>query len=233
MKKLIWLGILSVGSTLLTGCGDSQEPAAVEDAGQAIAEKVVKELGIKPADGAAPCEILSDELIHAHFSLDPEVEISRSPSKYSPHPLCTVSWEKPNAAEIQQESAAAMSDYMARKMKGEDVKMPSFQTTNSVSLTLLTPLADDPQQAVANFDAAMKTLSDGITRTHNGVTVTFQADLVAVDGVGDKAMWAAKMHQLSVVSGRQIFHLTVKTDEDRNLELQQARAIATKLSSDS
>jgi hypothetical protein len=75
----------------------------------------------------------------------------------------------------------------------------------------------------------MKILSEGITREHKGVEITFQADITPVDGVGDKAAWAAKLRQLSVADGRRMFHLTVNTGADREQELVKAIAVAKDL----
>jgi len=211
---------------MLAACGGEKPPATTSDLEQAVVDEVVKQTGRAPSTDTTPCEILDDEFVRAHFAIDTGVEITRSPSKYSPHPLCTVSWPKPNATEIQKESAAAMSEYMVKKARGENVEMPSFRTTDEVTLTIYEPVHDTPENAMTTFDAAMKLLSEGITRSHEDVEVTFQSDLTPVDGIGDKAMWAEKMRQISVVDGLQIYHVTVNTGAEPGTELEKAKAIA-------
>ena len=224
-----WLrvsGVAVVAIAILACGGQETEDVTPQNVENVITDEVEKRTGRKPSTDTTPCEILDDELVRAHFEIGPEAEIKRSPSKYSPHPLCTVSWDKPNAEEIEQKNAAAMSEYLQAKMRGEDVKMPSFRTTNEVSLTLYDPEFEDASSAMSSFDSAMKSLSDGITASHEDVEMTFQADLTPVEGVGDKAMWAAKMRQLSVVDGTRIFHVGVNTGADLEADRAKAEAVA-------
>lgn len=211
-------------AALIASCG-GEEAANAENTGEQIAARIMEESGVEPSTDTTPCEILDDELIHAHFTVAEGAEISRQTSTYSPHPLCTVSWRKVNADEIQAQSGPAMMDYMQRKARGEDVKMPMFRTDNEVTLTIVDSDFASPADAQRGFDGSMKMLSDGITRSHEGTEVTFQADLTPVDGVGDKALWASSMRQLSVVDGTTIFHVTVNTGH-READLVTARAIA-------
>lgn len=219
----VFAGILTMA---LFGCGQSEEAVTAENVEDAITQEVREQTGKAPSKDTTPCEILDDEFVRAHFEIGPDVEISRSPSKYSPHPLCTVSWPKPNAAEIEERSGEAMMEYMQKKMVGEDVKRPSFRTTDEVSLTLYEPEFESPDAAMASFDSSMKMLSEGITSSHEDVEVTFQANLTPVEGVGDKAMWAAKMRQLSVVNGNRIFHVSVNTGAELEADLEKAKAVA-------
>ena len=119
-----------------------------------------------------------------------------------------------------------MTDYMQRKMRGEDVPMPSFRTTNEVSLTIYSPTFDSKAAALAGFDSAMKRLSDGVTASAGDVEFTYQAEVEPVSGVGDKAMWVAKMRQLSFVTGNRLLHLSVNTGDDLDGELAMARNLA-------
>ena len=195
----------------LHGCGDSGSPSAPAAAQQ-----------------PAPCELMSDTLLSAHLEFAPDAEISRTPSKHSPHPLCSISVPKPNAAELEQEREAAMADYIQRKLRGEDVKIPAVSAVYEVSLTLLPP-AESPEQAMVNFDSAMNMLTEGITGGTEEVQVTFQADVEPVTGVGSKAMWAPRLHQLSVVDGVQVLHVTVNTGEGDKTDRDKAIGIARDL----
>ena len=135
----------------------------------------------------------------------------------------------PDLVEIEAETATKMQEYMQKKMAGEDVKMPDFKTNDEASLTLVRPVFDDEAAAMSAFDSSMKMLSEGVSASHEGVTATVQADITPVNGIGDKAMWAAKMRQLSVVSGRQIIHVGVRTGAGAEADLATAQAMASDL----
>ena len=214
----------------VVGCGDSGNdnlPTAPADSRVTAADTgKAGRAERRAADAAAACALLGDAMIRARLGLDEDVMFERTPSRHSPHPLCTVSWAKANAAELEQERVQLMTDYMQRKMRGEDVAMPSFRTTDEVSLTLYSPTFDSRAKAVAGFDAAMKRLSDGVTSSAGDVEFTYQADVEPVAGVGEKAMWVPKMRQLSFVSDKQLLHLSVNTGRDINEELATARALA-------
>jgi hypothetical protein len=172
-----------------------------------------------------PCEVLSDALLARHFTIPEGAEISREPSKYSPHPLCTVNIPKPNAEELQKQYDEAIGKWMQEKMQGKDVKRPSISPNHNITLTLLKP-AESPAQAMAQFDSAMRMLQEGVTGGTEETQVTFQADVEPVDGIGDKAMWAQKLYQLSIVQGPQILHITVNSGEGREQDIAKAKAIA-------
>ncbi len=230
MRMMKICGAVLFAMTIIA-CG-GEEPAEVtaDNVDEAISREVEKQTGRTASTDSTPCEILDDALIRAHFDVAEGVEISRSLSKYSPHPLCTVSWPKPDAEELQKEQAARMSEYMQAKMRGEDVKMPSFQTSNEVTLTLYEPVFDDAAKARSAFDGAMKRLSEGITSSREDVEITFQADLTPVEGVGEKAMWAPKLRQLSVVDGNRMYHVGVDTGSDLEAEMEKAKEIAQAVS---
>ncbi len=209
-----------------TGTGDSAanpvgeaRTATPETSNEGRAER-------RAADSALACAILSDAMIRSRFVLGDEVALDRNPSRHSPHPLCTVSWAKANADELEQQRAQLMTDYMQRKIRGEDVPMPSFRTIDEVTLTVFSPAFESKAQAEAGFDSAMKRLSEGVTTSAGESEFTFQADVEPVSGVGDKAMWVPKMRQLSFVSGNQLLHLTINTGRDPSEELATARGLA-------
>ncbi|MDX1585053.1 MAG: hypothetical protein R3338_15755 [Thermoanaerobaculia bacterium] len=222
-RALIWTGILVFA---LLGCGESEEAVTAENVENAITEEVERQTGKKASTDETPCEVLDDELIRAHFEIAEGIEIRRSPSKYSPHPLCTVTWDKPNAEELEQKRTEMMMERMQARMRGEEVEGSMIRSTNEVSLTLYEPTFDSADDARSSFDSSMNRLQEGFSASHEDVEMTFQADLDPVEGVGDKAMWAAKMHQLSVVDGNQIFHVTVNTGAELDQDLEKAKEIA-------
>lgn len=223
---ILFIGIFAMASF---ACGGGDESARAVDVERSIEQDIAEATGRGASTSTEPCEVLAESVVRASFQIDPAVEIVRTPSKYSRDPLCTAKWAKPDADAIEQKRAELMTDYMTRKMQGEDVKMPSFRTQNEVSLTLSDNPADSPEQAMSMFDSAMKRLSDGVTHSHEGTEMTFQADLTPVDGVGRKAMWAASLRQLSVVDGNRIFHVGVNTGAELEAELEKAKEIANKV----
>jgi len=219
MKKLCLKTIALTGVLLaLTAC-NGEKPAAPS----ASTLPAAAEVKTSKAD-LSPCEVLSDDVIRRHFDTA-DAELTRKQSRYSDDPLCTVSWPKPNAAELEQQRAQAMSDYMTRKMRGESVERPSLRTTNEVTLTIAKTDFESAERALESFDGAMRVLSEGMTvKTDRGEMKSPTYELQPVTGVGARAMWAAGLSQLSVVTDDRIFHVGVVTGSESDQE--KAKAIA-------
>lgn len=238
MSRLYQLVFLGACGAFLIGCGEKEPEDAVAVEGTPVVDVEAPLAGTKRTLDALkeraqsaraeadidPCELLTDDVIRGQFESAAEAAISRRLSEYSIHPMCVVSWPKPNAAEIEAQTASAMNDYMQRKMRGEKVQMPSFATQDEVTLTLFQPRFEDNAAAIARFDQAMGVLQRGVKGKAGDVELDFQSDLTPVEGIGDKAMWAAGMRQVSVVQGRRIYHITVNTGSKPSVE--EARAIA-------
>ncbi|NND67993.1 MAG: hypothetical protein HKN19_10430 [Halioglobus sp.] len=217
LHQLIFLGACGV---FLCGCG-GKEPegaASVEDALVVDVEQAEADID--------PCDLVTEDFIRARFEIATEATISRRLSEYSVHPMCVVSWRKPDAAEIEAKTAAAMSDYLERKMRGEQVQMPSFATEDEVTVTLFQPQFEDNATAIASFDQAMSVLQRGVKGKAGGVDVSFRSDIAPVEGVGDKASWAVGIRQLSVVQGTRIYYITVNTGSRPSVEEARALAVA-------
>ena len=206
--------LLCVGSMLLAACGDD---SAGGDGGHRAAAEV------------GPCELLSNDLLAAHFSLPQDDTIRRQPSKYSPHPLCMVSWKKPGAADMSVRQQAEMRDYLQKKMRGEGASKPIDRSSSEVTLTVFRPRFDSQEAALVGFNSAMRRLESGVRTEVADTQINFQADLEPVDGIGDRARWAPRLNQLSLVSGRDIFHLTVNTGADKATHRALAESLARDL----
>lgn len=234
MSRSVFLSLLVFATTLFLACGgagtaDENGSQAATDVEDQITEMVEEQTGMSPSKDTTPCEILDDALLRKHFEVG-EAEINRSPGKYSPHPLCTASWEKPNAAELEAQRQDQMSDYLMKKMQGEDVDMPSFRTTDEVSLTINSSAFDSADEARQAFESAMGRLEEGITvSAGEDMDVTVQADMEPVDGIGLDARWVPKYHQLSVVTPDHIFHVGVRVDGGLEAEREKAEAVARDL----
>lgn len=231
--SLLCLAALSV--TALAACGTPESQSQTQGQSQSqgveerIAEEVARHTGAEPSRDTTPCEILDDALIHRHFEIG-DAEISRSLSQYSPHPLCTASWPKPNAAEIEAQRAEVMMERMMRRMQGEEVETPSLRSRDEVSLTISKDRFASRQQALAAFDSAMRILSEGMTvETSAGAVDSPRYDIEPVTGVGEKAMWAPKLHQLSVATAHHVFHVGVRTEGGLDVELEKAKELAREI----
>lgn len=225
--------LLLVTTLLALGLAACSEPAAkpgVKSAEGEILDQVAEVVGedIEPSSDSTPCEVLSDDLLRKHFDIG-DADLKRSPSQYSPHPLCTVTWPKPNAAELEAEREAQRADYLRKKMLGEAVERPESPNVE-VSLTINKDRFESRTEAVASFDSAMRILSEGMTfETDAGPHKTPTYDFEPVDGVGEKAAWVPKMSQLSVATSHRIFHVGVDVDGGPDADLAKAKDLARDL----
>lgn len=225
IPRMIWTFGLTTCATLLTlsslvGCGNGDSSTDRKSTASAASTTV--------SEDPDPCTILSDALLSKHFNADP-AEINRSPSKYSPHPLCIATWPKENAEELQKQYDAQYTEYLRKKILGEDVTRPE-KPTNEVDLTVNKNRFDDNARAASAFASAMGILQDGKTFEVQGKEQVFEPrETELVTGVGDKAYWVPSMNQLSVLSGRSIFHVAVILGKDAETNLTKARELATSL----
>lgn len=238
MRQIQSLFVAAMLAAVITACGDSSEqeadvvdvlsnpPEQTDSSGMQLATVTKRAQQVLEKMDINPCDLLTDEFVREHLPSSAGSPIQRKVSEYSVHPLCMVSWRKPDAGQIEAKTGAAMQEYMQRKMRGEDVPMPNMRTNDELTLTLFEPVFDDGKLAQDSFDQAMAILQKGVTGSHDGVEVTFQSDVYAVNGVGDKAAWAERLRQLSVVSGGRIFYVTVTTGADTADELATAVSVA-------
>lgn len=177
----------------LSGCGGEGGQDASADRPASAADAAALEV-------PDPCRVLSDELLSTRFELA-GAEVTRSPSQYSPQPLCMVTWQDPASGERRE-----------------------------VTLTVYDRLAEDGDQAVAWFEAAMRSLEQGTTREVDGEEVTmFQYEVEPMSGLGDRAAWVEGLSQVSVVSGVVIYHVTVDAGDDAAVDREHAEALAREI----
>ncbi len=227
--------IFALSLSLIT-CGGEQQTAAPKpgDVESQVAEgrqKIEAAKAEHPSEiKLDPCKILTADLLQAHFEVGEDLNLRSHQD--SPNPLCSAEWEKPNAEELRSGFQKQMSDYLTAKAQGKDVKMPRMRLENEVSLTLSGRNFESSAQAAESFRSAMKKLNEGISGGSGKSKFTFQADTTPVPDVGDQAEWSPKMHQISVQSGRHIFHVTVKTHEDPADDLPKAKELASAIATE-
>lgn len=211
---------LVVGSLMLASCGNNAEDSTNETTQAALTEI---------QEDPEPCAILTRDFLSRFFDLD-TATLNHTPSKYSPYPLCTVSWPKPNAAEIEEHFKASYGDYLKAKMQGKDVEKPEMKTSYEVSLTIYTPRFDDVSSAGSSFDSAMRVLEKGTTVDVKGEKYTTKGrDIEPVEGIGNKAAWVPSLSQMSVHSGHFIFHVSANVDKDPEVNKARTRELADAL----
>lgn len=220
----------------VAACGQAQQPsdAQVEKEVEATLDRARKgEKVTETRSGLDPCAILGGGVVSELFGVSADA-ISYRPGSSS-HPLCTASWRKPNAAEIEASSGQRMMDYMKRKMaaqsKGQpfDEKMPVARPEASVNLTIANQSFDSPAAAVAGLESLVAMMQEGRTVEVRGREVTTQTDYEWVDGVGDRAAWAPKLGQVSVAANGVLFHVGAEVADDDATDKAKALALAQAL----
>ena len=166
-------------------------------------------------DGLHPRSLLTEELVKEVFPVGAAELSFREGAGAKYHPNWVAEWPVPNVDEVNAASAAKMQAYMKAKMAGEEVgRMPIPHVQNMVRLTMVGTSFPSTDAAKARFDGLVKFIEKGISRevevqgkTHK---VKFSASYEhSVEGVGDQAAWSSKLHQLSFVAAKRIFHLIV------------------------
>lgn len=228
---------LALFATLLAACGGSETSSTptAESVSEAVSDarmEVAKARGQVGEAEIDPCTILDDAMVRSHFELA-GATVSFRLSSSTRHPLCTATWPKPNAEQIKADMQAKMQEYMLATARGERVQMPSFKTDDEVTLTVNSPSFESAGQAADAFASAMRVLAEGIKDKNDpSAPPKFQYDTVPVQGVGDQASWAPGLSQLTVQSGRHLFHAGVRVGDPKvNQETAKAMAkqIAAKL----
>ena len=95
---------------------------------------------------AAPCDLLSDELVRAHFDVGHE-EILRQESRPAPHPTRTATWLRADAAVVEAARDKAMTGYLLRKMAGEDAELPQLSGATADPVLHITVHVDGGPEA--------------------------------------------------------------------------------------
>jgi hypothetical protein len=233
MKNRVAPAILAL---MLAACGGSETstptPESVSEAVSEAKKEVEKAKGNAGKAEIDPCTVLDEKLVRSHLDVGDAV-VSFRLSSSTRHPLCAASWPKPDAEQIKRDMQAKMTEYMTAAARGEKVDMPSFKLENEASLTLNSPSFESAENAASAFDSAMRVLEQGVRDKNNpDAPPQFQYDTHSVAGVGDRASWTPGLSQISVQSGRHLFHVRVSVgDPQVNQEAAKAmaREIAAKL----
>jgi len=209
----------------------SADPQSVADTAVAEAQDILEQAmqGKSPntdLEGTEKCVIFDSGLIPSLFNVNESlISYRRSkPLKSVGHVVCIASWEKPNKAELDQAYTAAIMEW-TRSMGQKDRKPQPKPTksTNEVSLTILGDSFDTSNEAVADLESKVATLSEGISVTVGGkVHETKMVFGDWIDGVGDKAIFSDKGDLMMAADG---ILITVKVAAMENTDLDHEKAI--------
>lgn len=230
----------AVAVLALVGCGDdAAEGGTSGSAEQAIAEgqQAIAEAQAGPDSEVNPCEVFTEAMVGAVVDIPEGAQVEQRRGSGVTSKLCTYRWEDPNFdqeahnREMMQKMQEALRE--GRMPQGIADMATSARSGAELSYTHQ-PESENAATARQQFESAMEMLNRGITRTidrgpQKGQSVSFQFSTVSVEGVGDAAEWSERMHQLSVLDGRQVFHLSVKVAEDAAGDLELAKQLAGRL----
>jgi hypothetical protein len=222
--------ILAVSlAALFASCSKSSES---DSKGEAPS----KETAAAPSKVAAavatsnPCDLLTEAVVRKHLGLAEDVELNQKLSNLAGFPHCSYSWSTLTPEEEKERKAALANSAMARvQSQGEaqgivDMAMRQSLGTGSAHLTLAKEM-DSEEAAIAALASARKFMESREKARVGNEDADFISSFVDVEGVGAKAHYSSKQHQLSFVRGKRLFHLGVKSHQEAD-GLALAKAIA-------
>ncbi|MEZ5313567.1 MAG: hypothetical protein R2862_07885 [Thermoanaerobaculia bacterium] len=187
------------------------------------------------AMGEGACDVLRSGPLVAVFGDGAASASFRPGSKYVPHPLCLVSWDKPDHdALVAARSAYERDKAMARVQKKPFDRAQPPSDHFEASLTILKQTYRSAAEAVADLESSVAQLEAGITVTVSGKEHTTQLDFDDLSNeVGDRCAWAPKHRELLVAWGGVRFTVSVRgfddPAQDRAHAVELARAIGAAL----
>lgn len=219
-------------------------PAEIEQRVKAEVEEEKKRLGLDTdSDFPDPCGFVTAAEVRVLAQVPRTSMINAAPGHVAKN-LCAYTWEKPNAealraanAEAQRKAMmAAMKDITKKGAKPSETIMDAVNQgeppTGSVSISVPQFRINDPAHAKQTYEATLKRMEKGISRTATTKTgdhtVTLQRSYEPVEGVGDAAAWSAKARQLAVRSGATVLYVDVHVTNDDAANFALAKKVALK-----
>jgi hypothetical protein len=214
---------------VLAGCDSKDKSPTSAATPESAAPGEARPAGAKDEAPPDACAVLTEAMLRQHLGIGAEVAIEQRRSANTAHPHCSYSWNTLSEAEKQKRQAELVRVMMERMKGGKvaeglmDVAMQSGD--EEAHLTLLARPAPSPEAAQQNLQTSREMMAKGVKSKVLEQEIEVKVSAETVTGVGDAAYWSPQMNQLSVASGRQLFHVGVKArEDDRNLE--QAKALA-------
>ncbi len=181
--------------------------------------------------GELACSVLRGGVLREVFGAEAGAAELSPGGPFVPHGLCTATWDKPDADALREARTRHQVEKMKASMGKRSFDEPTPPAPNySVSLTLLMERFDSPAAAVTSLENAVKQLTEGITVEVAGRKRRTQVDFDDwIDGLGDRAIWAPKMSELSVANNGYRFAIGVSGFGDADVNRERAEALARRL----
>lgn len=235
MKKLLFL----LSSTLLfTACGGGSESNSLSDDIEEITASI-------PSSEREPCNYIDEAMVREGFGVSDAIEITKSDS----YGTCSFQWDGLTEAERTAADEEMTNAMISAVTSGNRPSMSDLQKGYfNVSLNFTTAKITSADQAASTYETINKRMSEGIKVSADQVKektsslsdedidnaigdgVTFKGgQRTEINGVGDKAVWDAKLKQLTVLAGTDIFFMTVDAGGDQELSIEKSKEMAKKV----
>lgn len=232
MKKLL---LLSSSIFLFAACGGGESSNNLSDDIDEITASI-------PSSEREPCNYINEAMIREVFEVKEGIEVS-SVDGYG---MCAFNWDSLSEAERTAADEEMANSMISAVMSGKTLDKSAMQKGHyNVSLNFTTYKIKDAADAVRAYEGINKQMSEGITVSADQVKektssisdeavddaigdgVTFKGgERTDINGVGDKAVWDSKLNQLTVLSGTDIFFMTVEASGDKELSIEKAKEMA-------
>jgi hypothetical protein len=168
-----------------------------------------------------PCSLIGSSFIKNLMNNDRIIVISK---KYAVSTSCIYDWEKSNADEINKKNDSIKA--AAEKNKQIPHVLNKF---NNITITF-EKRYKTPEEAATEFNKMIQNLEKGVTTDTKGLKqlVTAKFDKKA-DNIGDMNGWSSQLYQLSVKSGRYLYHIKVSASNDMEQNFEISKKIAEEI----
>lgn len=200
-----------------------------------------------PSSEREPCDYISEAMIREIFSVENTTEITKS-DQYG---VCSFTWDGLSEAARKVADEEMQNTMIAAVTSGKMPDMKALQKGQfSVSLNFTNAKVTTSAQAASTYDAINKRMSEGVTVSADqvkeqtkgknisdkavddvvGEGITFKGGTrTDIDGVGNAATWDDKLKQLTVLSGTDIFFVTVNAGGDEALAKRKSEEMAKEI----
>ena len=211
--------VLLLASVGCSNGSDAQQDSPVDEA---AIEKVVEALARGEVGEPTDNERNACKVLEAATDAE-SLGVEASAIQYRPanlgrvikHALCTAWWDRPDKEALEAGYVKALTERLTgpQEERGEQPKLPRL--TNEISLTLVHPTYDTPEEAVTSLEGAVAQLTEGITTNIGGKERTTRVDFDDwLPGIGDRATWSPKQSELHVAAKGIRFALSVRVFDD-------------------
>jgi hypothetical protein len=167
------------------------------------------------------CNLIGSSFIKNLMKNERIIVISK---KYTSSTSCIFDWEKSNADEINKKNDTIKAEAEAN---GEKVHL--INKFNNITVTFEKRFPT-PAEAETEYINMIHSLEKGVISETNGFTqlITALFDKKA-DNIGEMNAWSSQLYQLSVKSGKYLYHVKVSASDDMNKNFELSKLIAEEI----